>query len=59
MFFSQPDKFVFLCATGDEDSSKGFGKSVHSAVGVESLAGCLVHTDWHSFSESNLGQNSF
>lgn len=38
------DKFVFLCAAGDEDFSKGFGKSLHSTVGVESLVGCLVQT---------------
>lgn len=39
------DKFVFLCAAGDGDFSKGFRKSVYSAEGVESLVGCLVHTD--------------
>lgn len=39
------DKFVFLCAAGDEDFSKGFRKSVYSTVGVESLVGCLVHMD--------------
>lgn len=39
------DKFVFPCAAGDEDFSKGFRKSVYSTVGVESLVGCLVHTD--------------
>lgn len=39
------DKFVFPCAAGDEDFSKGLRRSVYSTVDVESLVGCLVHTD--------------